>query len=450
MPIVPQNTVINYLGFSMKSFVKKILKFTSIAIVLFVAIVALINTSPFDEELNPEIVKLMQPIPMPVVEDNAYYALYGLNAIDNRDMIETGHGLTLRSLENRKNGKDELSAEDYLEILGIENNNFSDLRIEFNDCNSNKEFNCLISLSENLSGDQLNNPRLQILLNRYHKIMDMEVYSNFLDVTMNSPLAAYGTLLKLSKIRLATSYKPKNRSEFIQHLHKDMEFWKLLLNQGKLLIDKMVAFASIKNNINNLSEYLRNNSVAETDVELIIDMLTPLTTDELDLSESFITEHRIGYNAYLELEKNSSWFESLTYQPNATINYGYEENYNRLLKLAKLPLPELIKKIKLGIDDIEKSIKLHNIYNYTGKMLIKYSGPAYSHYTIRGHDLNNIIKMVNIQYQAKTNPDLSLEQLLIQPKNTNMYNDKPFEYDKESQIIYFNCLTRYQECRIKL
>jgi len=434
----------------MKSKIKTAIKGLFLSVVLFVAFVLIINTSPFDEELYPEVKKIMQDVPMPVVEGNAYYALYGLSASDNRDMVDAGHELTLRSIENRKNGNDEISADDYREILGVEDYNYSGLGIEFNPCDSRKEFNCLVGLSEFLISDQLNSPRLQTMLERYHKIIDMKVFSNFLGITMMTPLADYGSMIKLSQINLAISYKPENRTEFIKHLHKDMLFWKMLLNQGKLVIDKMIANAGISKDIYYLSEYLKNNSVAESDEHLIKDMLIPLTTDEIDLSESFITEHRIGYNLFLELEKNSPWYESLTYQPNATINYGYEENYTRLLKLAKLPLPELIKLHKSYKADSETSFNLHNIYNYTGKMLIKYSGPAYTAYTIRGYDLNNIIKMVNIQFQAKMSDQQSIQNILSEPKNANLFNGKPFEFDVKSKVVHFKCLDQYSECRIKL
>ena len=98
----------------MKSKFKAALKGLFLIIVLFVAIVVIINTSPFDEKLNPEVHKLMQDLPIPEIEDNAYYAIYGINVEEGQDIIKAGHELTLRYIENRNNGNDKLTGKDAL------------------------------------------------------------------------------------------------------------------------------------------------------------------------------------------------------------------------------------------------------------------------------------------------------------------------------------------------
>ena len=437
-------------GSLMKSFIKTFLKFTSIVIVLFIAFVMLINTTPFDEELSPEVEKIILDIPMPVVEGNAYYAIMGISAQGNKNIVEAGHKLTLRYLENRKNGNDDITSKDYKEILGNTISNGHPWQSEVKHCDKN-EFNCLNYLSENITSEYLNKPSLQALLKRYTEISEMKVFSSFIDRTFATPLISYSSMTRLSQVKLASAYKLQNKAEFIKLLHKDLKFWKVLLNQGSLLIDKMVAVSAIKRDLNYLSEYIRDNSIIDSDHILINEMITSLTPNELDFSKSFVAESIAFLNLSDELTKGSesSWYEDFLYQPNATKNIFYEKQIKQQIELGQLSLQELIKVRKSGFVDFDKGFKLHFIYNFLGKTLVQYSAGAYTDYIVRGHDLNNMIKMVAIHYQMKIN-DQPLQHILSQPENVNMYNGQSFEYDEVSNMLHFKCLAQYQECRIKL
>lgn len=435
----------------MKSLIKTILKFTTVVILLFIAIVAIINTSPFDEGLNPEVKKIMHDIPMPVVEGNAYYALYGLNAIADKDMITAGHELILRYLENRNNSNDELTTNDYEELLGLNSQESTSWKIEGLSCDSRTDYRCLNTSSKMIANEDLNNPRLQVMLERYRNIIEMKVYDNFQDMTMATPLAAYGDMLKLSHINLASTYQPINRSEFILQLHKDMMFWKMILNKGQFVIDKMIAVAAIGKDVNFLSEYFRNNSILKSDEILIKNILAPLTADELDISDSFITESMGFFNSIDTAETNFTWFKNLVFQPNATKNYYFESYLQNQIHFSQLPLNEMILEYPSKSNDNKNTqYKLHYLYNFSGKSLIDIGMPSYSDYIIRGYDLNNIIKMANIQLQAKLSDQQTIQQLLSQPKNANLFNNKPFEYDEKTQLLQFKCLAKHSQCKIKL
>jgi len=434
----------------MKSFIKTFLKFASVVIVLFVAIVMLINTSPFDEELSPEVKKIIQDVPMPVVEGNAYYAIMGINTQANKDIIEAGHELILRYLENRKNGVDDIIAKDYKEILGNTISNGQSWQSEVKYCDEN-EINCLSYLSKNTTNEYLNTPILQALLKRYSEISEMKVFSSFIDRTFATPLISYASMTRLSQVKLASAYKLENRAEFLKLLNKDIKFWKVLLNQGSLFIDKMVAVSAINRNLSYLSEYIRDNSLVESDHILINEMLIALTPIELDFSKSFIAESIPFLNLTDEMTMGTgfSWYENFLYQPNATKNLFYEREVKSNVKLAQLTLHDLIKARNSGVVDYNNGFELHYIYNFLGKTLLEYNNSlAYTDYIVRAHDLNNMIKMVAIQYQVKID-DQPIQQILSQPQNVNIYNGQSFEYDEDSQLLQFKCLAHYQECRIK-
>ena len=435
----------------MKSLIKSILKFTSFVIVLFIAIVMLINTSPFDEELNPEIKKIMQDVSMPVVEGNAYYALMGLSADKDKDMVEVGYKLILRYLENRKKGNDEITISDYKEILGTKNpNNSSEWQNNFKFCNAKKDLDCLTQLSQAITDEFLIESRLKTMLSRYNKIIQMKTFGNFLDTTWNTPLISYSKMLNLSQIQMAAIYRPQYRSEFLFHLNKDMQFWKMHLEQGKYLLDKMVAFAAIRNDLHYLSEYMRKNEIVESNYSQIKDILTPLSKQDLDLSISFINESRSIFNTGTSMDTGSSLLENLFSQPNATSNAYYELNLKEQLQQSKLSIAELIKQRKNNGRLDKSGFKLHYLYNFFGKTLVDLSSCACSDYIVRGHNLINIFKMVNIQFQAKQ-PDIqSVQQLLSKQNNFNPIDNKPFEYNEENKQLQFECLDKHGQCKIQL
>jgi len=434
----------------MNTRIKTGLKGLVITIVLFVAIVLVINTSPFDEELNPEIKKIMQDAPMPIVKGNAYYALMGINAKKDKDIVQTGYELIILYQENLKRGNDELTSKDYQEILGVKNSIDSNWKTEFDFCDARNELNCLSHSSQKITTEFLNNPRLQTLLKRYDKILQMNTFDNFIHSTWNTPLASYGVMLNLSQIKLASAYQPQNRSGFLLNLYKDMAFWKMHLNQGKYLIDKMIAFAGIGRDLHYLSEYIRSYEIDESDHSLIKDILTPLSKQEIDLSQSFIAEARSMFNTSKTMDSGSSLLENLFFQPNATSNTYYERQLKLQLQQSKVSIAELIKQRKSNNRVDKSGFKLHYLYNFIGKTLLDYRSCACSNYIVRGHDLINFFKMVNIQFQAKLSDAQTVQQLLLKPNNHNPINNKPFDYNEESKLLQFDCLDNHLQCQIKL
>ena len=129
----------------------------------------------------------------------------------------------------------------------------------------------------------------------------------------------------------------------------------------------------------------------------------------------------------------------------------YDTQLKSLIQLGQLPLEELIKMRHADVVDSSSGYELHYLYNFMGKTLLDFNNDAaYADYIVRGHDLNNIIKMTNIQTQAKLSDRQSIQQLLLDPKNANLFNNKPFVYNDKEQILQFACLDQHSECKIKL
>lgn len=105
----------------MRKRTKTILKTTLIITVLFIAFVLIINTSPFDEELNPLVAEILKDKPMPDVEDNAYFAIMGMHSASTENMNQVGLNLIIRHVEVRNKKNMQLTTSDYEEITKVKN-----------------------------------------------------------------------------------------------------------------------------------------------------------------------------------------------------------------------------------------------------------------------------------------------------------------------------------------
>ncbi len=446
----------------MNTKIKKGLKTVALVVVLFFLTVVIINTSFFDEKLRPEVSAILEESAFPPVEGNAYFASLGLMEIYGKDITKTGYEITQYHIENKNNN---------LIGTGLTNSQ----RAEFFGKNSNLDLlwdvpiiTCdLVYIYDCLTKDydgfydpgfnsKLNNERLQLLLGRYNKIIQMTTYQNYVgnDLTfLDSHFQdiPYSRLRKLGEIQLINQFKNYSSTEFIKQLYKDIKFWKLMLAQGSLLIDKMVALSNIRRDILHLSEFIRIKDIQASELVTINKILQHLPAKDIDLSDAFETETKFifGYSNYIE--KESSIFNNMFFQPNATNNYHYEINVKAQIDLAKMPLKQFILERESKTQRQNNSkLKLHYLYNPIGKILTEYGGSAGGDYIARAHDLQNIINLVRVQLQIKLTKDENITNILSKPENLNPYTDKPFAYNKQDNLIKFDCLDNYQECKVKL
>lgn len=437
----------------MKKNTKTIIKSLFIIIGLFVAIVLIINTSPFDEELNPQLVEILKDKPMPDLEDNAFFAIIGMRSAGTENMNQVGFDLMTRYIENLKKGDDKLTLADYEEITKVKNFG-TELDRQWVDkifvCNSKEEFNCLTKTSNLLTDEILQNQQLQMMLKRYEKIINMKSYKNYQNTTYLTPSPSYSKMFTLSQVKLASDYRLDFRDNFLPSLAQDLAFWKLQMTEGLLLIDKMIGYAGVKKDLNYLSEYIRNNEISDEEGRLIESILTPLTRSEIDLSESFKFETRFARSSLTEQFNGKFDFESLLYQPNATINLYYKQLQESAYIDSNLTLKTFIDRRNSQTITHSPSLSLNpkNLYNLTGKLLGPELECACHNYIGRGYDLINIMKMVSIQFQIKQDEDINISSILNKQENQNPYNSQPFDFNNETKEMSFECLDAHLDCKI--
>ncbi len=445
-----------------KGKLKKGLKITSLVVVLFVLTTAIINTSIFDEKLSPEVSAILKEQAFPPIQGNAYFATLGLMEIQGNDITQTGYELTKKIIANKKNNISGLTDIQHIEIFG--ENSILDSFLQSTTPVCDETGDCL---SKDYEGfyepgfqSKLNNSRLALLLARYEEIMQMETYQTYLsnNLSFNDvsyQLFPYSNLRRLGEIQLINTFKNHSPTEFIEQLYKDIKFWKLVLAQGSLLIDKIKALSNIRKNILHLSEFIRTKGIKPAELITINKILQQLPSEDIDLSDAFKTDAKFFFGTMYFIEESSSVFDNLFFQPNATNNNYYEVNIKPQKLLSKMPLKQFIEQLvvkRQSETQMKPSLKLkfHYLYNPIGKILTEYGGCNCDDYIVRAHDTANMIKLVKTQLQIKLATDESTINILAKPENLNPFTGKPFALNEKDNLLGFDCLDAYQQCKIKL
>jgi len=436
------------------SLVKKI-SFSFLAVfLLLLFIVVFVNISVFDEELEPEVVNLLQPIVMPRDKDNAFYAIWGLEASTRMNLVETGKALILKYQLNKGQKVDDgLSPAENLD---------KHWKNEIENCVARKQSNCSSLLNAQLDDKPIQSERLELMLTRYRQIIAMSEFQQIDDKTITSPLPPYGTLMKLKRIHLARILDNDNFEEFYTHLKNDLRFWKMLLMKGDSLLDKMIAVVSIWSDLHTISEYVAKHNITSTEqLSNLKVILVELTPEELDIGESFIFEQR-AFNKYLKNHANNdtSWFRNWLFQPNATLNA-----YNRLFTQQLVQLStqssmnfyETIRETHNGelvccFKDLKqlRTVSPSSIYNYAGKLVLSTSSFQAQDYIARVHDLNGMLSLVRLKLSLQSINKSEFTNAISTSNDRNPFNEQAMEFNNNQTRLGFSCLDKSSVCWVDL
>ena len=431
-------------------------------ILAFCLLVWTINLSIFDEEPSAGVQQTLKPHEMPQTDENAYFFLFGFEASADKAPHSAGQSLQQRYEKNRDVlGKDELLADDYAEILGGVGKDKVWLE-SFERCRSRTDDDCFERAIAQLEKLDFESARLSLMLKRYDALVQYRDFAYPHGFTFYSPIPGYATPLALQQITLARSAQYKSTSLFLDTVEKDLAFWRMLLSKGSSLIDKMVAIAAIWNDLKFLSAYFNTTDMNDAEREKVLEILSDLNAEEVDISEAFVFEARSMYHQLEnltadELEsffESSSWFMGQMIQTNATNNSHYELYLKPLLDLSKLTSEEFYIALPEGASKFEEGLKVSlspgNLYNLGGKVLLQNSGWMASDYIARVHDLSGMFSLVKLQLSLKGFPKEEWPSIIAGSQYKNPYNNHPFEWDLEKAQLGFKCMNEGSSCAIKL
>ncbi len=440
--------------------------------IALVLIAGLVNLPVFDEDLNPDIAAVLQPAPTPPHEGNVYFAMWGISAAVDKNMIDSGVRLVERYRDKRaKNGLDTLTSDDFVEILGVADLDEPWLA-DFH-CNARTRYGCLATALDNLQKDSMTSERSQLLRARHQQVLQMQLFQNWGGSSFTSPLPPFWTFLSISQLKLANLAGSAGPAAFFYQLQLDLRFWKMMLAQGSELIDKMFAIAGIWTDVQFLSEYLATHDLTDRDLGLASSLLEPLSAKELNLADAFISEQRTLYRSLDRGAHALPDFGLLVnpwlIQVNATLNSYYQHVIEPVVYLSSLTSTEFFAQTPLreqrnrdksnayGRDAVDAMTTIWpgTLYNLGGKVLLAKLLGYPADYIARVHDLNSVISLVELQWVLKSEGIESVDGILSKVNavgvgENNLLKARGLGFDPEGGWLKFDCLYERSSCKIKL
>jgi hypothetical protein len=422
-----------------------------------VALTLFINLSWFDEELHPDLARLMPPQPVSM-EGNAYPLVYGFLAADDRDPRAAGMAVIEILRERFAAGeRATLSDQEMDEVLGnpapaeVWNELFPS-----NDCNSRFELDCADRLIDEVGQAGSDNARLGVLLDRYKTMVAIRRFEEHQEFDAYTPIPAYGPLLSIAKIRLAMSFNAGPTAQFLDDIGDDIRFWKLMLRDGQSLIAKMIALAGLRNDTQFLSALLRQRNLSATEIATISNILTPLSEDERDIGETFLAESRIAMLSDKSLGvllQGTPAITELALQQNATLNEYYFSTTLPLRLRSALSAHEYFE--QRGFEPLTYDVRIlpPPLYNLGGKFVLKGMAAeiGLTGYISRVHDIDGRIALVLLQAEILANPERNIDSVVAASRYRNPYTLAPMKYDPAAARIGFECLGNPSDtCAVQL
>ena len=315
--------------------IRKLAVRTALLLGILVVVTLVINLSWFDEELHPDLQRLVPPRNVSM-DGNAYPWIYGFPSADDRDFRQSGLDIVAALRQRFAAGEQvTLTAEETDRILGSGNDSET-LGRQFPAlaCNARFELDCADRLLADIAESARFDSRLLLLLSRYETILGASRFEENQEFDAYTPLPDYRLLMEISRIRLAASLGGEP-VPFIADVQRDIAFWKLMLRDGQSLVAKMVALAGIRNDLTFLSALMRRQPLDDSVLEAIGAAVAPLDDAQRDIGETFLAEMRISLLSSKSLGvllEGPSWIHVLAMQPQAM----YLTHYSRVAEVERL------------------------------------------------------------------------------------------------------------------
>lgn len=428
----------------------------ALAMVVFIGLTLIVNLAVFDEKPLEPVSRLMESEygVEPPREGNAYFALLGLKAAEDRDFAASGAQL----LERYAYKQAALGDADYLEILG--NLAADQAWLEaYDGCTGRKQAGCLAHFAGQIQSKPLGGERVNLLLQRYQQIIDLPLFQDQEHLGMATPLPEYSAMMKLSQLQLANSFLSGDSSAFLDRLEADIRFWRMLLDQSRSLLGKMVGLAGIWNDVSFLSEFVASQDSLDEHRAVITRILTPLTAEELDIGESFEFEQR--FFAFDLINHPGSPVKRLLVQPQATSNSYYSLITEPMLRLSSMPIEQFVGVYVPARDSTAGSAQLTStdgllslspasLYNLAGKQKLVENAYSPADYVARAHDANGMIDLVRLQVELKNEAEADRVRAIQQATIGNPYTQAPMYYDEDGSWLSFECLDQLANCSVSI
>ncbi|HEX5161070.1 MAG TPA: hypothetical protein VFV88_05070 [Steroidobacteraceae bacterium] len=416
--------------------------------------VLLINLRWFDEPLLPELEALLKPQPR-TPEGNAFPYALGFLAAEDREPRAAGMQIIAVLQAQRDRGEPAtIGMEERLGILGgpLATDGLGGISRPVTEpsaattsldqkCLPRYRLDCAQQLIANVASLDPSQPPLATLFARYENLLRQ---AHYVEIPAPDPLTPWpplGVIQEVGRVRLAMSFRTDSTAVFLEKASQELRFWRIALREGQLLGTKMSALAAIRWAHDFLSTMLRERELDARELEQLRDFLHPLTAEESNIGDAFLSESRIALlGGQPSVTAEASWPVRLLLQKNATFNQEYRETIEPMRQRSSLDASEYY--ARKAHEPLRHELRLSPgmLYNLGGKLALSRSTWDVHQFQSRVHDEQGRITLLLLAAELEEHPDQDVATLISTSSLRNPYTGEPMEYDALSGTIGFSCL----------
>ncbi len=292
-----------------------------------------------------------------------------------------------------------------------------------------------------------------ILLERYQKLINSEIFSDFTLPRYDSPIPNLLAWLRISKLFNIISMQMALEGDWengISRVIDHINFFKKAIKGSRVLITNLIAKSNFRHSLQVLSSLLNHPQCPQTTYKSVLDRLTPIRYEEFGSAASFKIEYltAVDYIDRIINSKDTGVLKkiglTLFLQPNRTKYYIFTP-YSEIINMEKQPPYQWSQ----GIEELKQKYtkKKRNwfwwVQNPGGKIIVEESIVSANMFSLMSksfhlktlYDMCRILAELRLYYQPGT-PVRQILKGLESYKTVDPCSGKPYIWNNEKQILY--------------
>jgi hypothetical protein len=401
----------------------------------------IMQNSPEDDELDPELAAFVNHTITQQWQDNAYIYLWGMDKITD-DVYQTGTEIIKQVIKEDQSQIDNATYYGETEYNDDFLTEYEKLKLPENLCNWD-EVSCFQQTIKNLDENLKFTKRHTILKTRYQEFLAFSHFSRLNHEAMNSPFPSYRTLLvgqKVSRIEMIKAIQEGHKDQVLQQINNEIQQIRTKLAQADHAVGKLVLAALLSDDIDFLFALFNAGLIEPTDLNQHY-ILKPLNTAEISYLKAASYEERMKLKYIMSVisvdnarpplvEMFLPDFTAKMVKPNRLFNKLYQDQVKPVLNY----LEKDGRAFHQGYEDLVIEVKHDTQTNPIGVLFnlsAEESKELFFTQQIKLYDLNMKIKLFRTVLAAGS------VSAMMSPENINQ---NPSDYDNQLPFIKDNKL----------
>ncbi len=399
------------------------------------------QNSPDDDELDPELAAFVNHTITQQWQDNAYIYLWGIDKITD-DVYQTGTEIIKQVIKEDQAQIDNATYYGETEYNDDFLTEYEKLKLPENLCQSG-DTRCFQKIIEHLDENLKWADRHTRLKTRFQEFLAFAHFSRLNYEVMNSPFPSYRTLLvgqKVSRIEMIKAIQEGHKDQVLQQLDNEIQQIRTKLAQADHAVGKLVLAALLSNDIDFLFALFNAGFIEPTDLNQHT-ILKPMTPAEISYLKAASYEERMKLKYIMSaitvdnarppfVEMFLPDFTAKMVKPNRLFNKLYQDQVKPVLNYLNKDGRAFFR----DYEDLVIEVKHDTQTNPIGVLFnlsAAESKELFFTYQIKLYDLNMKIKLFRTVLSAGS------VSAMMSPENINQH---PSDYDDQLPFIKDNKL----------